>query len=202
VALPTCPDTLVLSGPSTGSVVTYHPNYLSQEQADSLLSAMIVAPWETETPIVFGKPRQVKRKTCAFGNAGLSYSYSGMRKEAHAWPMGLDFLRATLMLDTGARFNFALANLYPDGEAGIGAHADDEPEIVKDSPIVGISLGSTRDFFLTDKEGHRVAGVALEHGSAIVMWGSTQRHYKHAVPPRKRVKSPRVSLTFRVMSEK
>jgi alkylated DNA repair dioxygenase AlkB len=104
-----------------------------------------------------------------------------------------------LWVDIGALFNFGLCNLYPDGDASIGRHADAESDIVRDSPIVGLSLGATRDFFLYRRKGERVGQVALEHGSIVVMEGSTQRHFEHAVPPRRRVANPRISVTFRVM---
>jgi alkylated DNA repair dioxygenase AlkB len=71
--------------------------------------------------------------------------------------------------------------------------------MVKGAPIVGISLGSTRDFVLSTKAAGRVASIPLVHGSAVVMKGGTQFECKHAVPPRKRVTLPRVSLTFRVL---
>lgn len=193
-------DSMVLRDEENQCMVTYHKNYLASFEADGLLAWMSnMGSWETETPIIFGKPRTVKRKTCAFGDKGTSYGYSGMRKIPRAWPLAVEAVRARLAKDTNTNFNFALANLYPDGEAGIGAHSDDEPDLMEGCPIVGVSLGATRDFVLTTKEGKRVASIPLEHGSAVIMWMDTQKHYKHALPPRKRSKNLRVSLTFRVM---
>lgn len=193
------PESFVLADPDTKSLVTYHPCFLSVEQADDLFAFMQEAPWAAETPVMFGKPVTVRRKTCAYGDAGLSYGYSGMRKTAAPWEGPLLSLRQRLSHDTGCSLNFALANLYPDGKAGLGAHADDEKDIEEGTPIVGISLGSTRDFVLTTRNGEPMAKVPLTHGSAIVMWGNTQKHFKHAVPARTRVTEPRVSLTFRKM---
>lgn len=197
------PGSILIQDVERNCLVTYHRNYLGESQANVLLARMLNAPWETETPIVFGKPRTVKRKTCAFGAEGLTYGYSGMTKTARPWIEGggsIIDIRFQLHQDTSWFYNFVLCNLYPDGEAAIGAHADDEEDIEPGSPIVGVSLGASRDFILTDKAtGERVTSVELEHGSALVMWEDTQKHYKHALPARKRVKEPRVSLTFRVM---
>lgn len=195
------PVQTLIQDDATKTLVTYQPNFLNKEEADAMLDWMLYrVAWENETVVMFGVPRTVLRKTYAFGNPGLAYRYSGTRKQAHPWPPVLGRLLAQLRFDHNAEFNFALANMYPDGSASIGAHADDESDIVKGSPIVGISLGATRDFILTTSGSNtRVASVPLEHGSAIVMAGETQRWYRHAVPARKRVGMPRVSLTFRVM---
>lgn len=200
MALALAHDSMVLRDEATLSMVTYHREWLRQNEADALLTSMLGAPWQVEAPVIFGKPRPAKRKTCAFGEPGLTYGYSGMVKEANPWPPFLRDIVEQLSMDAGARFNFALCNLYPDGDAGIAPHADDESDIAPGSPILGLSLGSTRDFILKGRDGDAVASVALEHGSVLAMWLETQSHFKHAVPPRKRVKTPRVSLTFRVMA--
>jgi alkylated DNA repair dioxygenase AlkB len=192
-------DTFVLRDVATSSMVTYHRNYLSEKEADVLLDWSLGLTWQAETPMIMGRRIEVKRRTCAYGDTGVSYGYSGMRKVAQPWPYVLEDVLARLRADTDTPFNFALANLYPDGKAGIGAHADDEAEIVQGSPIVALSLGAPRDFVVS-KEGKQAGKVLLEHGSAVVMWMETQKHYKHALPARKRITAPRVSLTFRHMT--
>lgn len=185
----------VLRDDARGARVTYDAAALGTAEADSLLARMLAAPWQAERLRIYGVERTARRLTCAFGDAGTRYTYSGSTKTPH--PFGeLEGLRAALSEAHGVRFNFALANLYPDGQAGIAAHADDERDIAPGSPIVGVSLGAARDFVLyLGRE--RVASVELGHGSAVAMLGATQEHYRHAVPPRLRVKAPRVSLTFR-----
>ncbi len=191
----------VFSDLETKSWVTHHRDYLPRDEAGALFAWMQEnTPWQVEAPIIMGKPREARRRTCAYGVPGLSYRYSGLDRVALAWPDIVRPLLGRLNDDFGVAFNFALCQLYPDGQAGIGTHADDERDLVKNSPIVGLSLGATRDFILENRKGERAAAVTLEHGSAVVMWGATQRHYRHSVPPRKRVKTPRVSLTFRVMA--
>jgi alkylated DNA repair dioxygenase AlkB len=191
---------LILEDGSRGARITYHPNYLDQGAADALFNWMLDdTPWQREAPVVFGKAHEVSRRTFAYGTPGLVYRYSGVDRIAVAWPNLLVSIVDRLREDLGTQFNFGLCNLYPDGDASIGKHADAEVDIVRDSPIVGLSLGVTRDFFLYDRADKRLAQVALEHGSLVVMWGTTQRHFKHAVPIRKRVKEPRINITFRVM---
>jgi alkylated DNA repair dioxygenase AlkB len=39
----------------------------------------------------------------------------------------------------------------------------------------------------------------LEHGSLLVMKGTTQTHWLHRLPPTKKVDAPRINLTFRTI---
>ena len=76
-------------------------------------------------------------------------------------------------------FNQILLNWYRDGEDYIGMHSDDESEIIKNTPIITVSLGTTRDFVLQEKEkceGERKREVIkMEDNMAVVMGGTCQR---------------------------
>jgi alkylated DNA repair dioxygenase AlkB len=91
-----------------------------------------------------------------------------------------------------------LANLYRDGNDSMGWHADDEPELGDEPVIASVSLGAERDFTLRrrDRRGQTVA-MPLPHGSLLLMAGPTQRHWQHALPKRRRMREPRINLTFR-----
>lgn len=90
-------------------------------------------------------------------------------------------------------------NWYMDGTNHIGAHADDENQLVPDSSIYSFSFGATRDFVVTSKRDKTFKLVLpLEHNACIVMGGSMQKYYKHAVPKRLRVKEPRINVTMRL----
>jgi alkylated DNA repair dioxygenase AlkB len=192
--------TTLLNDPETGARVTYHPGYLAPATADELFRWLSEnTPWQREAPVVFGKSHEVKRRTFAYGAPGARYRYSGVERNAVAWPPILLPIAERLERELGAPFNFGLCNQYPDGEASIGKHSDAEADLVRDHPIAGLSLGATRDFMLYDRSNERVGQVALEHGSLVVMWGATQRWFKHAVPKRRRVTEPRINITFRVM---
>jgi alkylated DNA repair dioxygenase AlkB len=192
-------QTIVEDAPA-GARVTYQPSFLGRQDADALLAWMLEnTPWQLEAPVVFGKAHPVLRRTFAYGAPGLSYRYSGVERPATAWPAPLLRVVARLQQELTAPFNFGLCNLYPDGHARIGKHADAEADIVRDSPIAGLSLGATRDFVLHERDSNRTWTVPLVHGSLLVMWGSTQRRFKHSVPARVRVTQPRVNVTFRVL---
>ena len=65
------------------------------------------------------------------------------------------------------------------------------------APIVSLSFGATRKFYLKrDKDG-KVVKILHKPGDLLVMLPKTQEEWKHSVPKEKSVSSPRISLTFR-----
>ncbi len=181
--------------------VTYERDFLSATEATHWFETLArEAPFVAEAPVIFGKPRPVRRQSCGYGEPGARYRYTGLERVATPWPDGFAPLLERLYDRTGARFTFALCNLYPDGDAGLGWHADDEADLARDAPIASLSLGAERDFAMRLRgESRACLTVPLGPGSLLVMAGATQRHYVHRVPPRVRCREARINLTFRVM---
>lgn len=150
---------------------------------------------------VFGKVYQVPRKQCMYATRpGTTYKFSGLTMKAHdeqELPV-LAKIREAVERETKTQFNVAVINYYADGQNTIGWHADDEGEMVKDSPIASVSFGATRDFRFRLKADHSVThGVALTHNMLCVMHFPTNRDWEHSVPKRAGVSEPRVNITFR-----
>jgi len=104
--------------------------------------------------------------------------------------------------------NSANINLYRDGRQGVGWHADDESLFCgkdSDCPVVSISLGATREFWIALKNGaDPVTGSIVEtdlcDGDILTMEGRMQRHCLHFVPkcnPREPIRHERINITFR-----
>ena len=191
----------LLDDTARGCRVTYERDFLSPAEAAQLFATLArEAPFVAEAPVIFGRPRPVRRQSCGYGEPGARYRYTGLERVATPWPAGFATLLDRLGERTGARFTFALCNLYPDGDAGLGWHADDEADLARDAPIASLSLGAERDFAMRRRgESRACLTVPLGHGSLLVMAGATQRHYVHRVPPRVRCREARINLTFRVM---
>jgi alkylated DNA repair dioxygenase AlkB len=106
---------------------------------------------------------------------------------------------------TGFVFNSALANLYRDGNDSMGWHSDDERELGIEPVIASISLGAKRDFHLrrknrgTGRSGGCARSISLPHGGLLLMSGTSQRDWQHALPKRRRISEPRINLTFRLI---
>lgn len=197
-------EQLILADEERHSWVTYAPHFLAPAKARALFDELLRStPFEREAPIMFGRPIEVRRTTCSFGERGIRYRYAGLERVAAPWPEALLPILDELEARTGVRFNYALCQHYPDGEAGIGWHADDERDIARGAPIASLSLGAERDFQMRlGKKGPTTVTVRLAHGSLLVMGGEMQRHYHHQLPKRARCRDARVNLTFRLLHER
>lgn len=67
--------------------------------------------------------------------------------------------------------------------------------------VAAISLGVSRKFRIV-ANGKRVLDIQTENGQLLVMDGIFQKVFKHAIPKEKKIKTDRVSLTFRVHKPK
>lgn len=140
---------------------------------------------------------RARRLTCAYGQEGLAYRYSGVTKRPQLWPIALAGIVVDVARWTGAEYNFCLANLYPDHSATLGWHADDERDLDPGAPIAIVSLGSPRLLGLQRVADGHTQSVLLPHGSVLVMAGRTQERYKHCICKGNKGDGPRVSLTLR-----
>lgn len=172
-------------------VTRYVPNFTKIQPVVDFLGL----PFSHE--VYYGRP--VRRASVAFGDRGLTYRYAGQHRNAQGWPEVLTPLKRQIEHFTGSPFNFALVNLYLDGQAGLGWHADDEPEIVPESTIASLSFGAPRLFRLRRNCDGRITTFTLEPGSLMLMENACQAHFQHEVPKTAKVKEPRVNITFRHM---
>jgi 2-oxoglutarate-Fe(II)-dependent oxygenase superfamily protein len=88
------------------------------------------------------------------------------------------------------QLNGLLLNWY-DGALGhrIGAHGDDENELVVGAPIVTISYGESRIFRLRKYKGDMCKDVEVTDGNLIIPY-DTNLAFKHAVTAPKSKKGP------------
>jgi len=155
-------------------------------------------PWDRPRVRVFGREHPVPRLTCWVADSGVRYRYSGLTHQGEGWPPALDTLRREVTALTGRRPNGALANLYRDGDDSMGWHRDNEPELGAHPWVLSYNLGAARDFaFRPYGSGRQSRVIALEHDSLLVMSPEVQTHFEHALPRRRRVREPRLNLTFR-----
>ena len=165
---------------------------------DSLFSTLRdTTPWEQRQVTVYGRTINQPRLTAWYGDA--PYSYAGTHHDPLPWTPTLQQLRdGFARFDIGS-FNSVLLNYYRDGRDSIGFHSDDEDELGPEPLIASLSIGDPRTFVFR----HKMAkypdyGVVLEHGSLLIMAGTTQLHWKHGINKVKNA-GPRINLTFRTM---
>lgn len=179
----------------------YHlPQFLAPDEASVLLGQLTSSPdWQQHRLKLFGRECLTPRLCAWYGDPGARYGYSGQALEPLPWTAPLAALRQRLQAMLGCPLNGVLTNLYRDGADGMGWHSDDEASLGPRPIIVSLSLGATRRFVLRHRRRRdlQTVGLALEHGSLLVMAGDLQRHWQHAVPKTRAAVGARVNLTFR-----
>lgn len=180
-----------------GGVLLFYPHFLPTAEADALFAVLRErTAWAQEIG-AFGRP--FPRLTAYHADDGVSYRYSGVEHAAVPWPDYLVPVRRRVEAAAGTTFNSLLLNYYRDGRDSIGYHADDEAELGVDPVIPSLSLGATRRFLLRHNRTKERLEFDLSHGSLLVMAGTVQHHYRHAVPKTTRPVGERINLTFRTI---
>lgn len=156
-------------------------------------------PWKNDEAVIFGKHIITARKVAWFGDSHFSYTYSGITKQALPWTAELATLKGTVEKLCNTIFNSCLLNLYHSGDEGMSWHSDDEKSLARNSTIASVSLGAEREFRFKHKHINEKKSVLLENGSLLVMKDATQSHWLHSIPKSKKIKDPRINLTFRSM---
>ncbi|MEV6703676.1 alpha-ketoglutarate-dependent dioxygenase AlkB, partial [Streptomyces sp. NPDC051453] len=67
----------------------------------------------------------------------------------------------------------------------------------EDTMVAILSVGAPRDLLLRPRDGGDVVRRPLGHGDLIVMGGSCQRTWEHAIPKTTRAAGGRISIQFR-----
>ena len=178
--------------------VVYYPNFISEPRASELtviLKQSIL--WRKEQITLYGKTFDVPRLQAWYGDADAAYQYSGMTMQPQAWTTELLELKQQCEQITQTSFNSVLANLYRDGNDGVGRHADDEIELGVEPTIASLSFGETRNLdFYHNHTKHKIK-IPLTSGSLLVMKGGTQRYWQHGISKTKKDLNARINLTFR-----
>jgi alkylated DNA repair dioxygenase AlkB len=181
--------------------VIYYPNFFNKEEADSIYAELISEiPWQQDDIRLFGKTHPQPRLTALFGNEGKPYSYSNIKMQPHPWNSLLQKIKSQVEHVSDTIFTTVLLNKYRDGKDGNGWHADNEKELGTNPIIASISFGAERTFQLkhnSDKDQKK--SILLEHGSLLLMKGTTQHFWKHQIPKTAKPIGPRLNLTFRVI---
>jgi len=179
---------------------TYIPGFFDPEHCAALFTSLqSTIDWKEDQLLMFGKLITTKRKVAWVGDAGCSYTYSGVKKFPQAWTADLLHIKHKLESLAHSTFNSCLLNLYHDGDEGMGWHSDDEKELDSAVPIASVSLGGTRKFAFKHKLDKTSVSLFLEDGSVLLMQPPTQEFWQHSLTKTKRAVAPRINLTFRAI---
>jgi alkylated DNA repair dioxygenase AlkB len=173
-----------------GAWVDVRPGWLGG--ADGLFGRLTrIVPWHAERRQMYDRVVDVPRLLCFYG-------------EGQALPDPL-LAQARDALDAhyGPRLGEPLCTaglcLYRDGRDSVAWHGDTIGRGSTEDTIVAIlSLGEPRALLLRPRDGGApTLRHDLGHGDLLVMGGSCQRTWEHAVPKTSRATGPRISVQFR-----
>lgn len=190
-------EPLVLDLPD--AEIIYYPQLFDKEQADTIYYELLKEiAWQQDNITVYGKTHPQPRLTALYGNDGKPYSYSNITMQPKPWNSLLQKIKYYIEASTECQFTTVLLNQYRDGKDSNGWHADNEKELGTNPIIASLSFGAERVFQLkhntiTDAK----KSIVLEHGSLLLMKGSTQHFWKHQIPKTTKPIGNRINLTFR-----
>jgi alkylated DNA repair dioxygenase AlkB len=150
-----------------------------------------MVPWRAEKRHMYDKVVAVPRLLCFYGEDAplpdpvLTAARAAL--DAHYGP------------ELGEPFRTAGLCLYRDGRDSVAWHGDTIGRgRTEDTMVAIVSLGTPRPLLLRPREGgSRPLRFEVGHGDLLVMGGSCQRTWEHAVPKTARPVGPRISVQFR-----
>ncbi|MGL5818130.1 MAG: alpha-ketoglutarate-dependent dioxygenase AlkB [Phycicoccus sp.] len=160
--------------------------------ADRLFEALRRdVPWRAERRQMYDSVVDVPRLLCFYGDHDpLPHPVLAECRDA---------LSEHYAAELGEPFTTAGLCLYRDGRDSVAWHGDRIGRSRHDDTMVAIlSVGAPRDLALRPRAGGTSMRVPSGHGDLLVMGGSCQRTWDHAVPKTSRSVGPRISIQFRV----
>jgi alkylated DNA repair dioxygenase AlkB len=112
-------------------------------------------------------------------------------EEALAW------YRVAVGRHYGVRFGAVGLNLYRDGKDSVASHADRELRELDDTLVAILTLGAARPFLLRRHGGGPSIDLHPASGDLLVMGGTCQATWEHAVPKVAAGAGPRISASIR-----
>lgn len=175
-----------------GAWIDVLPGWLTG--ADELfLTLQHSLPWRAEQRQMYERTVDVPRLLCSFG-AGDQLPDPVLEKAR-------DALTSHYADELGEPFVTAGLCYYRDGRDSVAWHGDRIGRGRTHNTMVAIvSLGAQRKLSLRPRGGGGTVGVPLGHGDLVVMGGTCQRTWDHAVLKTARPVGPRISVQFRPLN--
>jgi alkylated DNA repair dioxygenase AlkB len=172
-----------------GAWVDLRPGWLSGSDAvfENLVDAV---PWRADTREMYDKIVAVPRLVSWFG-AGATLPQPILQT-------AMTDLNNHYRPAAEQRFRTAGLCFYRTGDDSVAWHGDRVGRTIDRDTMVGIlSVGEPRILSLRPKGGGDVLRFPLGNGDLIVMGGSCQRTWEHAILKTKKSVGPRISVQFR-----
>ncbi|MEU0571737.1 alpha-ketoglutarate-dependent dioxygenase AlkB [Nonomuraea sp. NPDC005983] len=172
-----------------GAWIDVRPGWMAG--ADALFDRLAEGvPWRGERRRMYDRVVDVPRL--------LKFYDEGERLPDPSLDEALAALNAYYGEELGEPFRTAGLCFYRDGRDSVAWHGDTIGRgSTEDTMVAIISVGTPRPLLLRPRGGGHSIRHDLGHGDLIVMGGSCQRTWEHAVPKTARPTGPRISIQFR-----
>ncbi len=159
--------------------------------ADSLFERLrATVPWQAERRVMYDRELPVPRL--------LRFYAEGEPLPEPALDQARGVLDRHYAVELGEPFRTAGLCLYRDGRDSVAWHGDRIGRSrTEDTMVAILSLGAPRALLLRPRGGGASRRYDVGHGDLLVMGGSCQRTWEHAVPKTARPTGPRISVQFR-----
>jgi alkylated DNA repair dioxygenase AlkB len=159
--------------------------------ADELFGRLVgEIPWRAERREMYDRVVDVPRLVHTYG-VGQPLPHLALAEAR-------DRLSRHYLPELGEPFVTAGCCYYRDGSDSVAWHGDRLGRArTQDTMVAIVSLGSPRKLLLRPTGGSVEHTHWLGHGDLLVMGGSCQRTWEHAVPKTSRPVGPRISVQFR-----
>lgn len=173
---------------------------LDKEFTKHLFDDLANIPWVEELTSETGEMVKIKRKMAYVYDTPVRYYYGNLMLMGITWtPMLLEAKDKTAKV-ANHPFNSVLLNYYKDGKDKINWHSDKEEQLGEKPVIASLNLGAARTFWLLNKASGEKSSYLLEDGDVFIMKENCQSNHLHAILEEKKIKEPRISLTFRMVN--
>jgi alkylated DNA repair dioxygenase AlkB len=172
-----------------GAWVDLRPGWV--QGSDALFDTLVeTVPWRAERRQMYERIVDVPRLVCWYGEDDALPD--PLLEEAR------DALSSHYHAELGEQFRTAGLCFYRDGQDSVAWHGDTIGRGQREDTLVAIvSLGEPRPLLLRPRGGGKTLRFPVGHGDLLVMGGSCQRTWEHAVPKTARPVGPRISVQFR-----
>ncbi|MGW7480383.1 alpha-ketoglutarate-dependent dioxygenase AlkB [Nonomuraea muscovyensis] len=172
-----------------GAWIDVRPGWMAG--ADALFERLADGvPWKEERRRMYDRVVDVPRL--------LKFYDEGERLPDPALDDALRALNAHYHDELGEPFRTAGLCFYRDGRDSVAWHGDTIGRgSTEDTMVAILSVGAPRSLLLRPRGGGESIRRDLGHGDLLVMGGSCQRTWEHAVPKTSRPAGPRISVQFR-----
>jgi alkylated DNA repair dioxygenase AlkB len=173
-----------------GAWIDFLPGWMTG--ADELFDRLLTAvPWRAERRRMYERVVDVPRLLCFYAE--------GEELPDPLLAEARDALDARYQAELGERLVTAGLCLYRDGRDSVAWHGDTIGRgSFEDTMVAILSLGTPRPLLLRPaRGGGPTLRHELGHGDLLVMGGSCQRTWQHAIPKSARPTGARISVQFR-----